>query len=105
MINKTKIKIYCKYDGNIDSWTRSIFKKDKLAISDEDWFLIDSFLQDLSIVNKGLTSLHYNDTLNFKIKENCDTDETMKALKALVSKEKERKKNKARKVQNWIIKN
>lgn len=83
MITRDKIKIYKRYSGDIDSWARSGSKKEKLVMNDDDWYLIDGFIQDLSLVEKGLTSQTFEDDLNNRLKENCDAKETIQALKTI----------------------
>lgn len=83
MITQDKIKIFKKYNGDIDSWSRSGSKKEKLIMSDNDWYVIDGLIQDFSLVKKGLTALSFSDDLDYKLKENCDSEETIQALKAI----------------------
>ena len=47
MITEDKIKIYKRYKGDIDSWARAGSKKEKLIMIDNDWYMIDGFIQDL----------------------------------------------------------
>ena len=83
MITQDKIKIYKKYNSDIDSWVRNGSKKEKLIMNDDDWYLIDGLIQDFSLVKKGLTSLAFANDLNDKLKERCDSEETIQALKAI----------------------
>ncbi|HEX8576638.1 MAG TPA: hypothetical protein VF677_10140 [Flavobacterium sp.] len=83
MITQDKIKIYKRYNGDIDSWARSGSKKEKLVMNDNDWYLIDGLIHDYSLVKKGLTSSSFSNNLNDKLKENCDSEETIKALKQI----------------------
>jgi hypothetical protein len=88
MITKDKIRIFNKYDGNIDSWARSGSKKEKLIISDDDWYIISTHIQDLFLVKKGLTSEDFNNSLKNKLKETCDSEDTIKQLET-IAKEKQ----------------
>lgn len=83
MITQDKIKIYKRYSGGIDSWTRSGSKKEKLVINDDDWYIIDGLIQDLSLVKKGLASPIFSNDLNNKLKMNCENEETIQELKAM----------------------
>ncbi len=83
MITQDKIKIYKRYSGDVDSWARSGSKKEKLVMNDDDWYIIDGLIQDFSLVKKGLTSLTFSNDLNNRLKENCDSEETIQALKAI----------------------
>ena len=59
MINKQKIKIFKKYNGDIDGFSRFGKKKEKNIISDEEWNVIDNVLQDLKMIKNGLCSTDY----------------------------------------------
>lgn len=83
MITQDKIKIYKKYDGDIDNWARTASKKDKLVMDDDDWYIIDRLVQDLSLTKKELTSQDFIHKLSNKLKENCDSEETIQALKTI----------------------
>lgn len=84
MITENKIKLYNKYSGNIDGWARNNSKKELAIMSDDDWFLIDGFIQDLTLVKNGLVSLEFNNSLNDRLKENCDTEETINKIKRII---------------------
>lgn len=83
MINRDKIKIYRKYNADIDLWARIGTRKDKSIMVDSDWYIIDSLLQDLSLVKRGLTSLQFNKTLKSKLIESCDGEDTINQLQKL----------------------
>ncbi len=83
MITEGKIKVYKRYNGDIDSWVRSGTKKEKLNMTDEDWYLIGDFIQDLVLVKKGLASLDFNKTLKAKLQEKCDNNQTVEQLQKL----------------------
>lgn len=85
MITENKIKLYNKYSGDIDGWARNSSKKELSIMSDDDWFLIDGFIQDLTLVKKGLASVEFSISLNNKLKENCDTDETINRIKKILT--------------------
>ncbi|OJX28464.1 MAG: hypothetical protein BGO86_07595 [Chryseobacterium sp. 36-9] len=51
MITINKVKIYSSYKGNIDGYARMTVNKEP-EISDKEWFMIDSFIQDLLLVKK-----------------------------------------------------
>lgn len=85
MITKDKIKVYKRYNGDIDSWARSGSKKEKSIVTDEDWYVIDGLIQDLSLVRKGLASSDFTENLNVKLKEMCDSESTVNQLKKLAS--------------------
>jgi len=85
MITQDKIKIYKKYSGDIDVWARSGSKKEKLVMNDNDWYIIDGLIQDFSLVEKGLASLTFNNDLNNRLWENCDSEKTIQELKEITN--------------------
>ncbi|MCO5935667.1 hypothetical protein NAF17_08945 [Mucilaginibacter sp. RB4R14] len=54
MITLDKLKIYKNYGGDVDGWIR--MNANSKDITDEDWYLILSLLQDLFIVKSGLAA-------------------------------------------------
>ena len=85
MITNDKIKIFKKYNGDIDSWTRNNSKKESLIISDDDWYLIDTLIQDLLLMKKQLISSKFNDSLRKKIEENCENKKVISQLEKLAN--------------------
>lgn len=83
MITEDKIKIHVRYDGQIDRWVRSGSKNEKSLMTDDDWYVIDSLVQDLFLVKKGVVSNEFKQTLEDKLKENCDSENTITNLKKL----------------------
>jgi hypothetical protein len=83
MITKDKIQIYKNYGGDVDGWARVGSKKEKELMNDEDWFLIEDLLQDLSLLKSGNSSKEYNAKISEKLKEKYSDEETIKQLKEL----------------------
>jgi hypothetical protein len=52
MITLSKIKIYKRFNGDIDGWARTGTNEEKSIIDDNDWFLIDAFIQDIGLVKR-----------------------------------------------------
>ena len=86
MISSKKIKIYSKYQGNIDDWARSVSRREYKVLSDEDWFLIEELIQNLEVIEKGLTSEDFKDKVLKKLQKSCDSLETQEKLKNLIGK-------------------
>ncbi len=80
MITKKKIEIYQQFDGNIDGWARTQHSDE---MNDSDWALIDSLVQDIRLIKKGIASNTFITANDEKLKTICDNDETIEALKAL----------------------
>jgi len=78
-----KINIYKRLNGDVDGWARIGTKEEKSIMNDNDWFLIESFIQDINLVNKGLASDSFKDSINERLNENCDSEETIQAIKGM----------------------
>ena len=85
MLTVKKIEIYSRYSVDVDAWARNNSKIEFSIISDEDWSLRDGFIQDLTLVINGLASSEFNSSLNDRLKENCDTEETINKIKKIVT--------------------
>jgi len=83
MITKNKIEIFKRFNGDIDGWARIGTSEEKSMMNDEDWFLIEGFIQDISLAKKCLASDTFIKSVNERLKENCDNDSTIQAIKEL----------------------
>lgn len=72
MITTEKLKIFDKYKGDIDAFARIGRETEKTVLTDNDWQLIDSFKQDIELINKGLSSSNFNSKTIAQIKNNTD---------------------------------
>jgi len=81
MITIKEIEIFQMFNGDIDHFTRVGSRKDKREITDKDWYLLNSLLQDIEIVEKGLSSDDFKKRLEIQLKENFDNEETLTAFK------------------------
>jgi hypothetical protein len=82
MLTIEKINTYIRYRGFLDGYVL-LTKRSEDLISGEDWVLIQEIIQDLNLINKGLTSGLYTEEVNKKIIDNCDSLETQKRLKEI----------------------
>lgn len=83
MITLEHIMIYKKYGGSDDAWAYVVLESEKQIFKGGEWSLINSLIQDILLLKKNLLSQKYIDELNLKLKENCDNEETIEALKQL----------------------
>ena len=83
MITKEGLKIYKKYNGDVDIWARFGKKSEFKIIDDEIWGLIDGFLQDIELVEKGLASDSFKVSLQKRLNTNCDNIDIQNQLRAL----------------------
>ena len=71
MITLDKLKIYKRYDGDIDTWVRSGKPEEKNIMDTNDWYLIDSIIQDLIIEKRGNASMGFKIALSQTLLNNC----------------------------------
>jgi hypothetical protein len=74
MITKQKIQIFERCKGDRDEFARMGSDKEKELFENHDWFLIDSFLQDIELINKGLSSVDYITQRIAEMKASCDEE-------------------------------
>jgi hypothetical protein len=75
IINIDRLKIYRNYNGDIDSILRRNKKSELDAFGpeiDKIWGKITSVIQDLELIEKGLTSKEYMDRFISEVKVICD---------------------------------
>ena len=79
MITSEKLSIFKQYKGYFDGYY--VQSKGKtMIITDDEWFLMDNLMQDLSLIRNGLCSELYKKQTIEKIKANCDNAETAHLL-------------------------
>jgi hypothetical protein len=72
MITIEKYQIFEQYSGDSDGFARLASKTEKELFDSEDWVLIDSFIQDIELINKGLVSSDYKEKILDKLKSEAD---------------------------------
>ncbi len=81
MINIEKIKIYNSYRGDVDGFGRAS-NRDKRIIDSSEFSFIESIIQDIKLIEKGLASENYISLVNKKLLENCNDMDTINYLKS-----------------------
>ena len=81
MLTLEKLKIYDRYEGDIDGWTRTRKNNDKSAMTDDDWFLIDELRQGLSLVSSGRVSAEFAASVESKLFSSTDSETTRQKLR------------------------
>jgi len=83
-ITLLKLREYQKFGGDDDIWSRGSNRK---LNSYEEWILIRSLIQDITLVKSGCASIEYEEKLNDDLLKYCDGDATVKEIErmALVS--------------------
>ncbi len=84
MLTKDKVNIYKSFKGDIDGWARAGTAEQKAEMKDKDWSLIEGFLQDIRLVKNGLASEVYMKSIDERLQETCDNEDTIKELKEIV---------------------
>lgn len=85
MITVEHLKIYFSYKGDGDGFVRLATSREKAIMNYKNWSLIDSFIQDILIVNRGLAAKSYSKNLEERLKLNCDSGATIQELKNIAS--------------------
>jgi len=81
MITLKHIEIYKSYNGDGDGFVRCATPEEKAIMDYKRWSLIESLIQDISLIKKGLASEAYIKTIDERLKENCDSKETIQSLR------------------------
>lgn len=66
------MSIYKAYNGDGDGFVRSASIEEKASMSYEDWRLIDNFLQDIYLVQKGIASHEFSQELCRRLREKVE---------------------------------
>ena len=85
MITILKLREYEKYHGYYDGFYHQKVKQGIHETNDEEWFLISKFIQNMRLINKGLTSNEFSENLEKSLKENCDNKDSINLLKKLAN--------------------
>jgi hypothetical protein len=72
MITLEKLRIFDKYDGDVDQLARIGRNYEKSQFDKNDWSIIDNICQNIELINKGLVAQNYLEKTLKSIKENCD---------------------------------
>ena len=80
MITPKDLKLYRKFEGNTDMYSKVGHPTKE---SEETFFLIDSLVQDLVLIENGNASPAYIDDFNNKLRHSCENTETVEELKGI----------------------
>ena len=83
MITKSKILIYQKFNGDIDGWARCASKKEQSEMNDEDWYLIEELINEISNLKNNNPAVSFTDQVNEKLHRHCDSTEVINLLKSM----------------------
>lgn len=74
MLTIEKIKIYYKFNGDIDAFGHGGKMSEHNQLNDYDWALIDEYEQDVKLISDRLVSKKYREKALIKLNENCDLE-------------------------------
>lgn len=80
MLTLAKIRMYRKYGGDIDGMARAKSQDDFSHVADEEWFLIDSLVQKLSLVKNGKASPEYANRITAEAHQCVEGEEALNEL-------------------------
>ncbi|WP_341836436.1 hypothetical protein WJU16_00860 [Chitinophaga pollutisoli] len=87
MITKEKILVYKKYHGDLDDWSRWGSRRERRKIAVEEWRVLESYCQDIRIVQNGLAAAAFAVRLEGALKHDFDTAATIIFLKEMIMEE------------------
>ena len=80
LITEKRLKIYLKHDGDTDMFEYNATEQEMDELYGEVWKQIESFIQDINLIKKGLVSKDYENRVNEKINNLCDSVNTIELL-------------------------
>ncbi len=84
MLTLAKIRVYRKYGGDMDGWARTKNPDDCSLITDDEWLLIDSLVQKLTLVKNGKASPAYAKRISVELHRRVESEEAINELMELV---------------------
>ena len=85
MLTIDKLRIYERFDGDIDGWARASRGQATTGMTDEDWYLIDELLMGLATVKTGVASPSYAQQVEQRLLASTSDQATRILLHALAS--------------------
>ncbi len=85
MITVLHVEVYKKYGGDDDGFYHCATPAEKaIFLGHKHWSLIETLLQDLSIIKNGLASVSFINSTDETLNENCYNEEAIQAIKSLL---------------------
>jgi hypothetical protein len=81
MLTLEKIKEYELNNGSYEGFYYQRIEKRVNVLSDQEWYLINDLIQDIQLVDQGLTAVEFIQALDNKLEDLCDNKETIQYLK------------------------
>lgn len=83
MITLKHVEIYKKNGGDGDRFVRNATTSEETIMSYENWSLIESLIQDISLIETGLVSESYKKDINKRLEENCENEIVINELRKM----------------------
>ncbi len=83
MLTLEKLRIYERFNGDIDGWVRMKSSMPSSEMTDADWHLLDALITDLRIAASGQASQSFRRELNERLQTEIADDEVRTELHAL----------------------
>ena len=86
MITLEKLKIYLRYKGDVDMFGRAGRESEKAVMSDIDFNLIQTLLQDANVLDGDLGSGQRSAEAMDNLQSSCSSDEVVDQIRQLAEK-------------------
>jgi hypothetical protein len=83
VITLEKLRIYSRYKGDGDLFSRAGSKRERESMHGADWELIDTLLQDATVLNRNLGSEERNNQALRRLRSGCENDEVVSKILSL----------------------
>jgi hypothetical protein len=83
MITAEKLKIYKRHRGDVDAWARKSLFGSSDEMTDQDWSMIDEFLQSLRIIQGGLASPEFVAQTNAQLADKTEGEQLYPMLRKM----------------------
>jgi hypothetical protein len=83
MITEAGLAVYRSFNGDGDGFARAGTVAQKAQLSGTEWGLVESFLQDLYLVQQGLVSAEYAVGVQHRLAHQCSSPEVIASLEAM----------------------
>jgi hypothetical protein len=84
MLTLDKLRMYQRFDGDIDGYSRSRVD-DTSGITDEEWRIIDELRQALFLVSSGRAAPEFAASVEQRLSSVAADEQTRQALRELVT--------------------
>ncbi|PYS86016.1 MAG: hypothetical protein DMF62_17345 [Acidobacteria bacterium] len=87
MVTLKKLKVFERYKGDIDMWSRLNINVDT-GIDDDEWRLVDTLIQDVIVIDRKLGSEERTKQASERLRQNCENEAVIAEIRRLVNKRK-----------------